>query len=450
MGKARRLFGGNGSRDSTESRGGIRNAVGINTFESTPLANQSRTTPSSTFLKKTGDSMTGTFGWGPTLSKALVSDILVLDGGSPNFIHRRTVVNVTPQSGTTDDLSNIDGGIFENEMLILIGTVGNTITIKHNAGGTGLALCPGNVDYVLSGDETAMLIQTDNTVGAKVWRIIGDAITTGGGGDDLGNHIATQDIELSGTFDIKDFSVLVMGGTEATGGAIRLINNVGINWRNAGGSANAGIKLDASDNLQFGADIELQSTFNVLNFSSLRMGGTEATGNAIRLINSTGISWRDSGNTADYSLNLNSDNQFEFASNTVTDIKVLRRESTPATGTIGILSYETDNSLNVDTTFFSVEVQADNITDAAEDSNVIWKVRSSGSLTRMMEWDANGLEVVTSASDKLGFHGASPAVQFVSTNTTPTADATYSSNEQAMINDLWDMAVEKGLIDETP
>jgi len=218
VGKPRRFFGPNQMRTNSEIRGTVMKTAGISTFDTTPNANQSKITSPSAYLKRSGDVLDGAIGLGSAHTLKIISNKLVIDSDlTLGSITKKSVVNVIPNSGSITDLENITGGIYDMELLLLVGTAGNTITIKHNFGGNGLILCPNDVDYTLDGDETVLLVQTTTPqpANAAVWRIVGDARAGGGSGisfpvqypiDDQGSKsgvTVTHDLSATTAHDLK-------------------------------------------------------------------------------------------------------------------------------------------------------------------------------------------------------------------------------------------------------
>lgn len=91
-----------------------------------------------------------------------------------------------------------------------------------------------------------------------------------------------------------------------------------------------------------------------------------------------------------------------------------------------------------------IEVIATDVTSTTEDSAMKLKIMQAGSQITMFE-------VASSAAGvkQMAFFGLTPVAQQTSTNSTPTAGATYTSAEQDMLNDLWNMVVAYGLLDES-
>ena len=68
----------------------------------------------------------------------------------------------------------------------------------------------------------------------------------------------TSDIDAD-NFSLLDFNTLRQSGTEASVGAIRLINGAGVAWRNNADNADILITMDSTDKFNFGANIDLAS-----------------------------------------------------------------------------------------------------------------------------------------------------------------------------------------------
>jgi len=101
----------------------------------------------------------------------------------------RRIIFVDTETGVADDLDTIEGRIHQGQEHVLVGVVGNTVTIKHNntaaeSNDERAILCPGDVDFTLEGDN-AIGILFD--VVANKWKIIGNAGTGTGGGGGTGN-----------------------------------------------------------------------------------------------------------------------------------------------------------------------------------------------------------------------------------------------------------------------
>jgi len=233
-----------------------------------------------------------------------ILDITINTNGSTVI---KRVLHINPETGVTDTLIGLEteGLELPYQELILIGVSGDTITITHNSGSvTGTEkkiLCPGNTDYILSGDEIIYMIY-DTSVTS--WIITGSQATSGA--DNLGNHTATQDLVM-GNNQITGFAGLDQTSANSTG-AINLINDASIRWKDSAGTGEGVFKFDSSDNFLFDNDIDIQGknlildadgdshiesfnddTVNIVTSSSIRLTvsntSTIATGNLTTLGN---------------------------------------------------------------------------------------------------------------------------------------------------------------------
>lgn len=102
---------------------------------------------------------------GPSNTEQIVGGVITTDSG---------VIQLTPQTGTTDDLDTINianGGVI-GDTLILHGSSGNTITAKDGTGNLRL-----NGDFAMSGpDDTMMLVYMASSVWAELTRSNNDGV----------------------------------------------------------------------------------------------------------------------------------------------------------------------------------------------------------------------------------------------------------------------------------
>jgi hypothetical protein len=173
QGKARRLLGGQGRQSNT-----------LRSHSITPVSTLSGT-GGNNFPNTTGGLMAGTLGF---ISDDLDIATGILDlttNAAGDAVKIRKYININPETGTTDtlDLITTAGTEFPQQELILIGQSGDTLTITNDsgsaAGNNRAILCPGGVNYTISGAEAINLFY-DFTL--SKWRITGDANTGGGGG----------------------------------------------------------------------------------------------------------------------------------------------------------------------------------------------------------------------------------------------------------------------------
>jgi len=132
------------------------------------------------YVKSKNGIFNGAFG---SIGQALTisSGRLDLTANSTGAVVIRRMVYVSPESGTSDTLDNIEltGLELPYQELTLLSSTNNTITITHNgsAGGTSKNIyCPGDTDYVLAPNEAVKLIYDPiNTI----WVVTGNASSSG-------------------------------------------------------------------------------------------------------------------------------------------------------------------------------------------------------------------------------------------------------------------------------
>jgi hypothetical protein len=149
------------------------------------------------YVKTKNGIFNGAFG---SISQTLTisSGILDLTANSTGAVVVRRTVYVIPETGATDTLDGIELNGYElpNQELILITTTGDTVTIAHNATTSGTQkpfFCPGDTSYILAPNEAVTLI---HDVANSVWIVTGRSITSSA--DNLGNHTATTNLNMSG------------------------------------------------------------------------------------------------------------------------------------------------------------------------------------------------------------------------------------------------------------
>jgi hypothetical protein len=146
------------------------------------LAIQQASGDDNRFLKVAGDTMIGPIAFLPKLVE-IATDEIDIGRESGNF-SSNVIINAEG-APTTDDLVTITGAAHAGQLLILEGTVGETITIKN----TGNIVTLTGSDWDLPGNDSIIFKFQSTT---NKWQ----QITAGNAslGDNLGNHIATQDI----------------------------------------------------------------------------------------------------------------------------------------------------------------------------------------------------------------------------------------------------------------
>jgi|LWDU01.1.fsa_nt_gi hypothetical protein len=208
------------------------------------------------YVKTKNGIFNGAFG---SVAQILViaSGVLNLTKNSTGVVVVRRTVYVQPESSTTDTLDSIElnGLELPNQELILMSSTGNTITIAHNASASGTRkniYCPGDTSYALAPHEAVVLIyDAVNTI----WIVTGSEATSGA--DNLGNHTATQDLDMSNN-TIIDFNGLDQQNANTTG-AINLVNNSSIRWKDTAGTGEGIFRLNNLDNFSFTHSIDMSS-----------------------------------------------------------------------------------------------------------------------------------------------------------------------------------------------
>jgi hypothetical protein len=209
-------------------------------------------------------------------SQTISSGILDVTQDSTGDILIRRTFHINPETGTTDTLIGIetDGLELPYQEMILLGVVGDTITITHNSGsvaGTQKSIqCPQNTDYTLSGDEGIYLVY-DTSITS--WIITGG--TGGGGADNLGNHTATQDINLSNN-ELDNFNKLNQQNANTTG-SLNFVFDASMRWKDTAGTGEAIFRFGSGDAFSF--DHQINGTDIVLS-GNLTVNGLTVLGNA--------------------------------------------------------------------------------------------------------------------------------------------------------------------------
>lgn len=159
------------------------------------------------FLPLGGGQMNGPIGHTSEAIAISGGNLKINETAAGNPLKIQTIIFVSPESGTTDDLNTMEGRIYPGQHHILVGISGNTITIKHNQtaeedNDERAFLCPNSTDYALEGTEAVIVFYDDTN---NKWRLIGDAVVGGGGGvnfplqypvNDQGNQTGTVTHDL--------------------------------------------------------------------------------------------------------------------------------------------------------------------------------------------------------------------------------------------------------------
>lgn len=153
--------------------------------------------PFGTFLKVAGDVMLGPISFDP--QTAVLADD-VLDIGPLTAKYKGHII-VSPQSGTSDTLAFIKNAQHAGQRLTIQGIVGNTISIPNDASGNGSAgfniRTPTGSTVTLTGTQSLDLYFD---AVANQWAFVDSAFFANitGTGDNLGNHTATQTLNMNG------------------------------------------------------------------------------------------------------------------------------------------------------------------------------------------------------------------------------------------------------------
>lgn len=242
----------------------------------------------------------------------------------------------------------------------------------------------------------------------------------------------------------------------ATVGTIRLGNTKEIAWRNAANTVDLLLRVDANNVFEFiNGPIRLNSQ-QILEVGSLTQSGVEASTGFIRMVNTSGIFWRNAGDDNNVSLTVDGSNIFIFSINGTTEMTMAPTELNlqgnnlrmggvaggiffddnshnilQAQGDIRYNSavsqghrFHVDGSLEMRLTATTLDLQTNNLTLGAG-SNIILAT-------------STGTQIGTGTTQLLAFYGTTPVVQpTVLTSEDATAiDGTYDSVEQAVLNNV--------------
>lgn len=280
-------------------------------------------------------------------SQTLSSGILDVTQDSTGDIVVRRIFHVNPETGTTDTLIGIetDGLELPYQEMILLGVSGDTITITHNSGGvTGTQrkiLCPGDTDYTISGDSGVYLVY-DTSITA--WIITGGTDATGAN-DNLGNHTATQDINLSNN-ELDNFNKLNQQNAN-TNGSLNFVFDASMRWKNTAGTGEAIFRFGSGDAFSF--DHQINGTDITLS-GSLTVNGATSLGNA-----STDLIFTPGTISSSYALDLEGGGRVK--SNDSSEIGLFIKNETGTLGTAGTVqipegtSTTAPTNTQLDTTF---------------------------------------------------------------------------------------------------
>ncbi len=144
------------------------------------------------FLPLGGGQLTGKLSMRNVVT-AISGGAITVVQGTDNFVSNITVIG---GGGIADTLDTITTDGFSGELLFLQAhsTTAITLSLAGNIWISDATPYP-----MVAGEGVILLYDSANSR----WNLIGNFSTGGGGGDDLGNHIATQDLDM-GTSDITN------------------------------------------------------------------------------------------------------------------------------------------------------------------------------------------------------------------------------------------------------
>lgn len=127
---------------------------------------------------------------------------------SDGLVPTKTLLNVSAESGTSDDLKYITQTL-KPMVIVIRATSGHTITVKHNAAGGNIKL-PSEQDFVLSNVNQSIMLITDGSTG---WYGLGSANPAGSLGlNDLTDAVITSPADHDGLFWDSGTNRWVNGG----------------------------------------------------------------------------------------------------------------------------------------------------------------------------------------------------------------------------------------------
>jgi len=149
---------------------------------------------SSNFIKKDGDTVIGALGWSVNTIIIASDEIDIAPDDTVQRGRALPMVLLQPESGTTDDLVTITGAKQMQQELWVRGVNATvTITIKNS----GNIQTPDGLDFDIVGKRYYKLIYD---IADEAWALTAAA----GAGDNLGDHLATQPVDLNGNTVILD------------------------------------------------------------------------------------------------------------------------------------------------------------------------------------------------------------------------------------------------------
>ena len=148
--------------------------------------------------QKTGGRISGGLSLFPKTIDVVGGVISLIDSSAGNVTKNTSNINVIGEGNAADILVTINDNN-DTGQIIFLKAAGYQITLQHGTATNGI-FCPGSTNYILEANEGAILIYGST---GNYWTVLGPVGGAGGGADNLGNHIATQDLDM-GTSDITN------------------------------------------------------------------------------------------------------------------------------------------------------------------------------------------------------------------------------------------------------
>jgi len=145
----------------------------------------------------------------------------------------------------------------------------------------------------------------------------------------------------------------------------------------------------------------------------------------------------------------NNENRVTVEGNATNEATLRIFDSTNVIGgtPLGRMDFTAVNDNSAITKYVSMIGNVEDDADGAEEGSLLIDVKVAGVLANIMNLRGG---ILTTSGLAIGVFGKVGVTQQVSTDTSPTAGATYGTTEQRMIQDMWDALVGYGWLDETP
>lgn len=182
------------------------------------------------------------------------------------------------------------------------------LQVSDVAGANGYALLPqkGGVVSAPTGTVEKFRVIAPTTVDNSANVMFSTSATTSKGlviqgvASQTASLLELQSSTGSSVFKVGPGGGVSIGTNPALTGSLNLPNNADIRWRNAANTADLGMKLTVSNNIQFATNIEIG------------LAQPSTTG-ALRLQNNDNIGWRNAANSGNYSLGVNSSDVLTYS-----------------------------------------------------------------------------------------------------------------------------------------